>query len=140
MNRSMTRGGLLAFGCFMATGAGPLLAQAQNLCSLVHYQECHADGNCLEAPADPANALAFITIDRAAGIVRATEPRFSDQNSSILHSTEEDGRIMLVGVQSGGAWSITIVEETGLMSLAISDPDEAILVFGRCVSLDALDP
>ncbi len=27
-----------------------------------------------------------------------------------------------------------------VMLLEISDPDEAILVFGRCVPVDALDP
>jgi hypothetical protein len=47
--------------------------------------------------------------------------------------------MMLTGVQEGRAWSITVVEETGQMSLAISDPDEAVLVFGRCIAVEDLE-
>ncbi len=136
----MTRGALLAAGCSLAAGVGPLLAQSPLICSIVHYTECNADGECVYEPDNPADGPAFITIDRDAGIVRAPEPRFSDRSSSILDSTEEDGRIMLTGVQGGRAWSITFVEETSEMSLAISDPDAAILVFGRCFALESLNP
>jgi hypothetical protein len=140
MIRRIVRCEFLAFGCFMVIGAGPLLAQSTSLCSIVHYKACYGDGECFDAPTDPADSPAFITVDRDAGVVHATEPRFSDRSSPILNSVEEDGRIMLTGVQEGRGWSITVVEETGEMSLAISDPDEAILVFGRCVAVDALDP
>ena len=131
------RGGLSGLGCLVAMGASPLLAQ--EVCSIVQYQECHADGECFDAPADPTDAPAFITIDRAAEVVHATEERFSDRSSRILSVVEEAGRIMLTGIEDGRAWGITIVEETGAMSLAISDPDEAILIFGRCIPMDDLD-
>lgn len=134
---------LLLAGVLLASAAPPAAAQqvgpARSLCSVVHYTACYSDGECFDTPIDPASVPAFITIDRAAGVVHATEPTFNDQNSTILDSAEEDGRIMLTGIQGGRAWGITIIEETGEMSLAISDPDEAILVSGRCVSLDDLD-
>jgi len=139
MIRSIVRCGFLALGCLMAFSAGPLIAQSKSICSIVHYRTCYGDGECFDTPGDSADTPAFITVDRDAGVVHATEPRFSDRSSPILNSVEEDGRIMLTGVQGGRAWGITIVEETGLMSLAISDPDEAILVFGRCVSVEALE-
>ncbi len=138
MNVHVIRGGLIAFACLIASGAEPLLAQSKKLCSVVHYQECSGGGECFDAPVDPGDTPAFMTIDRAAGVVHASEPRFSDRSSPILYSTEEDGRIMLTGVDGGRAWSITVVEETGEMSLAISDPDEAVLVFGRCIDVDDL--
>jgi hypothetical protein len=138
MNTRGIRGGLIAFAGLIAT-AGPLLAQSQQLCSVVHYQECSAGGECFDAPVDAGDTPAFMTIDREAGVVYASEPRFSDRSSPILNSTEEDGRMMLTGVQGGRAWSITVVQETGEMSLAISDPDEAVLVFGRCIAVDDLD-
>ena len=124
MKTRVIRGGLIAFGCLIATGAEPLLAQSQKICSVVHYQECYSGGECFDAPIDdPGDTPGFMTIDREAGVVHASEPRFSDRSSPILTSTEEEGRIMLTGVQDGRAWSITVVEETGAMSLAISDPD-----------------
>ena len=139
MIRRLVRSGFLALGCLIAFGAGPLLAQSKSVCSIVQYKACYDDGECFDSPADPADSPAFITIDSDAGVVHATEPRFSDRSSPILTSNEEDGRLMLTGVQEGRAWSITVVEETGEMSLAISDPEEAILVFGRCVSVETLD-
>ena len=138
MNTRVIRGALIAFAGLIAT-AGPLLAQSKQLCSVVHYQECNAGGECFDAPLDAGDTPAFMTIDREAGVVHASEPRFSDRSSPILHSTEEEGRIMLTGVQGGRAWSITVVEETGQMSLAISDPDEAVLVFGRCIAVEDLE-
>jgi len=139
MNAYVIRGGLIAFACLIASGAEPLLAQSKKLCSVVHYQECNAGGECFDAPFEPGDTPAFITIDRAGGVVHASEPRFSDRSSPILTSTEEDGRVMLTGVGGGRAWSITLVEETGQMSLAISDPDEAVLMFGRCIAVDDLE-
>ncbi len=139
MKRCTTRAALLAVGCSLAAGVGPLFAQSPLVCSLVHYTECNADGECGYEPDDRADSPAFVTIDMAAGIVRATEPRFSGRSSPILNSHEEAGRIMLTGVQGGRAWSITFVEATSEMSLAISDPDAAILVFGRCFAADSLE-
>jgi hypothetical protein len=138
MNAHVIRGGLIAFACLIASGAKPLLAQSKMLCSVVHYQECSAGGVCFDAPYEPGDTPAFMTIDRAGGVVHASEPRFSDRSSPILNSVEEEGRLMLTGVQEGRAWSITVIEETGEMSLAISDPDEAVLVFGRCIAVDDL--
>ena len=126
--------GTLGLLALLAMGAAPLTAQATLICSVADYRECNADGDCIDQAEDPADVPAFITIDRANEIVRAPEPRFADRTSPISTEVEQNGRLMLAGFQAGRAWSITYVEETGEMSLAISDPDAAILVFGRCLT------
>ena len=47
---------------------------------------------------------------------------------------------MLAGLQGGRGWSLTLVEETGEVSLSISDPDGAILVFGHCMARESDGP
>ncbi len=126
--------GTLGLLVLLTAGAAPLLGQATLICSISDYRECNADGDCIDRPEDPSDVPAFLTIDRANEIIRATEPRFSDRTSPISTMVEENGRLMLAGFQAGRAWSITYVEETTEMSLAISDPDAAILVFGRCLT------
>ena len=49
----------------------------------------------------------------------------------------EDGMIVIQGVERGRAFSFLIVEETGMVSIAVAREGEGILVFGACTPTPA---
>lgn len=124
----------------LLASAMPAAAQSPWICSLGQYMECNMLDGCADAPPDPAAFPAFLTIDLEAGVVRATEPQFADRTADILESDRAAGRLVLAGIQGGRGWSLTLIEETGEMSLAISDPDAGILISGRCIARAVIDP
>ena len=46
-----------------------------------------------------------------------------------------NGNVVLQGAQAGRGWTMTIAEETGKMSSAISSGEEGWIVFGDCIVL-----
>jgi hypothetical protein len=137
MTRKAIRPLLLMGSLPMLLAATPV-QESDWVCSISSFMECSIGGSCSTEAEAPSEAPAFFTIDLSAGVVRATEPRFSDRSSPILNTERAEGRLILTGSQQGRGWSVTLTEETGEVSLAISDPDAAVLVFGRCLTTDEL--
>ncbi len=139
--RPMIRQGLLALTWAPLVGATSIPFESPWLCSVVHVVECNADRECSEnSPEVLADLGSFFSIDLDAGVIASAGPRSSDRSARILESSHEDGRLMLAGLQGGRGWSLTLVEDTGEVSLAISDPDGAILVFGSCMATESDGP
>jgi len=137
----MIKQGLLALSWAPLIGATSTPYASPWLCSVAHVVECNADRECSEnSPEVLADLGSFFSIDLDAGVIAATGPRTSDRSARILESSHEEGRLILAGLQGGRGWSLTLVEATGEVSLAISDPDGAILVFGSCMARDSDGP
>lgn len=133
----MIRQGMVAVACVALVGATSV-RQSDWLCAVVHVVECNADRECSENGLEVlADLGSFFSIDLNAGVIASTGPQSNDRSAPILTSSNEDGRLMLAGHQGGRGWSLTLVEETGEVSLSISDPDGAILVFGNCLATEA---
>lgn len=139
--RPMIQHGMLILTCATLVGAISAPYDSPWVCSVVHVVECNADRECTEnSPEVLADLGSFFSIDLDAGVIASAGPRSSDRSARILESSHEEGRLMLAGLQGGRGWSLTLVEDTGEVSLAISDPDGAILVFGNCMARESDGP
>lgn len=134
--KSMIQRSILALTCTTLVGATPTRVESPWVCSIVHVVECNADRECTEnSPEVLADLGSFFSIDLDAAVISSAGPGASDRSAPILESSHEDGRLTLAGLQGGRGWSLTLVEETGEVALAISDPDGSILVFGSCLAM-----
>ena len=55
------------------------------------------------------------------------------RESAIMNVQQNNGTIMLQGVEHGRAWSIAISEESGKMTGSASEADGGFVGFGACV-------
>lgn len=110
-------------------GSSPLL------CAVIDVLECSADGNCERGSAESVNIPQFVKIDFAEK--KITEAVASEQKKSTAIKNLEniDGKLIMQGVEKGRAWSIIISEETGKMSVAVSEDRFGFVIFGACTPL-----
>ena len=55
-----------------------------------------------------------------------------ERTADIASQKVEQGRLILQGIQNGNAWSLTVSQESGVMSLAIAGDGVAVTAFGVC--------
>jgi hypothetical protein len=54
------------------------------------------------------------------------------RESPIRNLEHLDGTLIIEGGENGRGWTVSIAEETGKMSSAISIEEEAFIIFGGC--------
>jgi hypothetical protein len=117
---------------FGAVAAGKYDGSTPFLCIPVVVSECGPDGECKRVTADSVNLPQFFKVDVKAQKVHSEETGRASPVTGIEHL---DGNMILQGAQAGRGWTMTIAEETGKMSAAISSGGEGWVVFGACVLL-----
>jgi len=118
------------------TLCGAVGAQAQSLlCAVVNVVECTAAGaDCQRATLESANVPRFLKLNPAAKTVGATG---DDTRTAHIQSVERmDGRWIMHGGQHGRAWSATVGEQTGEMSVAVVEDQVAFVIFGACTPVE----
>jgi hypothetical protein len=120
---------LVAGMALSATAAGKYDGSAPLLCAPVVVMECGPDGDCQRRSAESVNLPQFFKVDLKARTVRSEE---TGRDSPIRNLEHLNGQMILQGGQNGRGWSMTISEETGKMSGAISTEGEGFIVFGAC--------
>jgi hypothetical protein len=102
------------------------------LCASSTVIECGTSGECQRGTVESANIPPFVKIDFEAKLLRAAN---SDRTTAIKHLEHLDGRLILQGGQGGRGWSIVIAEDTGKMSVAVSEDQAGFIIFGACTPL-----
>lgn len=102
------------------------------LCAITEAVECDDDGVCERGSAEDINAPAFIQIDVKSGRIR--EHGGGSRSTEIQSHQRMGGRLILQGVQER-AWSVSISEETGDMTMTAAGDRHGIVVFGACTEL-----
>src|SRR5262245_12005559 len=114
---------------FSATAAGKFDGSAPMLCVPVMISECRLEGECRRVTAESVNLPQFMKVDAKTQKVYSDEAGRASPVTAVEHV---DGNLVLEGAQAGRGWTMTISEETGKMSLAISSSGEGWVGFGHC--------
>jgi hypothetical protein len=112
--------------------AGKYDGSAPLLCVHTVVSECVPDGECKRVTGDSVNLPQFLKVDAKAQKVYSEETGRASPVTGIEHL---GGNMILQGAQAGHGWTMTISEETGKMSAAISSGGEGWIVFGTCALL-----
>ncbi|MEO0424205.1 MAG: hypothetical protein AAF184_17840 [Pseudomonadota bacterium] len=117
----------------------PALAQADSLegadvllCSSVKVTRCPASADCETSLPWELNIPQFLHIDLAKGEMSTTQASGEARATAVQSSIREEGMIVLQGVDNGRAFSFMIMEESGLMSVAVARDGVTVSVFGAC--------
>ena len=113
-----------------ATAAGKFDGSAPLLCIPTLVSECRVEGECKRVAPDGVNLPQFFKVDVKAQKVHSEETERASPFTTLEHFS---GTTILQGAQTGRGWTMTISEETGKMSAAISSGAEGWVLFGTCV-------
>jgi hypothetical protein len=116
------------------TGSDRMLCTAQQVSVCAPFEECRS-GSAVDW-----NLPDFLVVDVAAKTLSTTATNERPRASTIPHFQRDEGVLYLQGVESGRAFSIVIVEETGDMSASLSTPNANISVYGACTALPVVSP
>ena len=116
----------------VTAAAGKFDGSAPMLCVPTIVMECAADGpdgECKRRTAASVNLPQFFNVDLKGMKVHSDG---GARHSPIRNVEHLDGTLIIQGGQQGRGWTLTIVEETGRMSGAISADGEGFVVLGAC--------
>ena len=102
------------------------------ICAVIETFECEPDNQCLQGTADGMNVPQFIWLDFEQMMTRAKRPDGEERTSEIQSLTQNDGALILHGVQAGLGWSMAITQASGKMTLTAAGEQVAFVVFGAC--------
>jgi hypothetical protein len=117
----------------------PVIAQADDLtgatrllCAASHVTRCYGRGDCESGPPSKWNMPSFIQVDFAKKTLSTPPASAEKRQSPISNLTRDQGQVFIQGTENGRAFSIVIVEATGLLSMAIALDGITVSVFGEC--------
>ncbi len=113
-----------------AAAAGKYDGSAPLVCVPTIVSECRLEGDCKRVTPDSVNLPHFFKVDVKALKVHSEETGRASPFKTVEHL---DGSMILQGAQGGRGWTMTIAEETGRMSAAISSGAEGWIIFGACM-------
>ena len=112
--------------------ADDLTGADQILCTAVQATGCSHDGECHSGPPWNLNIPQFIEIDLEQRVLKTTEASRQNRSTPIKNIERDNGLIVLQGYEQGRAFSFTINESTGRLTVAVARDDTGVVVFGAC--------
>ncbi len=105
------------------------------ICASMEAYDCGPGEDCLRGTAESIDAAQFIRLDFEQKMARATLANGKERTTKIESLTQEEGKLILQGVQRGLGWSMTIAQENGAMTLTAAGDRMAFVIFGACTPL-----
>ncbi len=105
------------------------------LCASGEVHECGPGSDCSRGSVEDFNVPRFLRVDFAGKQIKATRPDGEERTTEIKSMIQEEGELVLQGVQGGLAWSLAIAKETGGMALSASGERVVFAIFGACTPL-----
>ncbi len=105
------------------------------ICASMEAYDCGPGEDCLKGTAESIDAPQFIWLDFERKLTRATRANGEERTAKIESLTQEEGKLILQGVQLGLGWSMTIAQESGAMALTAAGDRMAFVIFGACTPL-----
>ena len=115
-----------------AAAAGKYDGSVPLLCVPTTVSECLPDGECKRVTADSVNLPPFFKVDIKGQKVHSED---TGRVSPFGIVERTNGNVILLGSQAGRGWTMTISEDTGKMSAAVSTGGEGWVLFGACSPL-----
>ena len=105
------------------------------ICASMEAYDCGPGQDCLRGTAESIDAPQFMRLDFERKLARATRANGEERTAKIESLTQEEGKLILQGVQRGLGWSMTIAQEDGAMTLTAAGDRTAFVIFGACTPL-----
>lgn len=114
--------------------------EGEYVCAPARAVECDSDLNC-GPPAFQRPGPTFFHVDLDDQVVTLLAPVERRGETTPIRFMERDGdRVMVTGVQEGRAWSLSLAEGDGSMTLTGNLGDAGWVIFGKCIAADQLSP
>jgi hypothetical protein len=120
--------GLVPYAHAAATydGSVPLI------CALIEVIDCAPGADCRHGSPESVNLPQFVKLNFTEKTLSTTEAAQKQRSTPIKNIEQFEGRMILLGVEGGRAWSLIIAKETGKMSATVADDEVGFVVFGAC--------
>lgn len=115
------------------TAAAALDGSVPLLCAVTGTVSCDSQGECVDGPAEAVNLPVFLKIDVPNKVAQSVRAGGEQRTSEILSIHQQEGSLVLLGVDQGAGWSTTIGESDGRLTLSVSGAGLGYLAFGACI-------
>ena len=118
----------------LAAAKGDISKSKKLICAPTIAHQCSAEENCSSGSPESVDIPRFFRIDLAKRIV-VGETADDQQRTSKISTVDNDndeGVLILQGIQVGRGWSAIINKATGKMVVTASADDLAVTLFGAC--------
>ena len=106
------------------------------LCSTSQLVVCFESGECITMQPWEIGVPQFVIVDTKKKLISTTKASGENRSTPIRTLQREDATIFLQGVEAGRAFSFSIDEQTGLLTVAVSRDGLTVSVFGACTDSD----
>jgi len=124
--------GLALAGSALPAAAAGLDGTEPVTCATSVTFDCAPNGDCIKDSPEAINLPRLIRLDLPAKKAFTKWASGEERTAEIASQKVEQGRLILQGIQNGNAWSLTVSQETGVMSLSMAGDGAAIVAFGVC--------
>ena len=122
---------LLAAALLPTSGfAGDFDGSKNLICATVEVMDCSPGAECLKGTPDDIGAPAFMRIDFKQKTVSGPK-----RASPIEAMANEDGQLLLRGIEFGHGWTMALDHASGRMAATLTDRRGAFVMFGSCTPL-----
>ncbi len=135
MNVSKVLGFVAVLSAASTAANGGLDGSQPLICASMEAYDCGPGEDCLRGTAEGIDAPQFIRLDFERKLARATRANGKERTAKIESLIQEEGKLILQGVQRGLGWSMTIAQENGAMVLTAAGYRVAFVIFGACTPL-----
>ena len=118
-----------------SVSADDLTGSDRLLCTPMVANACEPDTGCEQTAPWALNIPLFIEMDLKGKKMSTTEASGLNRETEIKNFLREDGLIVLQGYQKRRAFSVVIIEETGLSTFSVSSEDKGAVIFGACTPM-----
>ncbi len=123
---------VLLVGSSLSARAGGFDGSSPIYCAFTKILECEGKKGCESVSAEEVSLPPFIRIEFQKNAITAMQGE-ETVTTEIKNLQRQDGNIILQGMQRR-AWSLTISEKTGKLTLAVAGEDDGFVAFGNCMA------
>ena len=130
----VTRIGLVAILMAVAVAASaapPYDGSKPMQCAINTTMVCSDPSVCVRGNAATINLPPVLTIDVGQRLISGAA---TGRTIKITSADRDAGRLLISGSESGGSWSVAIIEDSGAMSAVALVRNGGFLMFGTCSS------
>ena len=130
---TMVLAGLLLAG---SAYADPLTGVNKFVCATAQVQICLEGDTCYSTSAWEIGVPDFVVIDLKKSLISTTKSSGEDRSTKFTTVVNDEGTIVLQGMEGGRAFSLVIDEATGFLTAAVARDGFVVSVFGACTDTD----
>jgi hypothetical protein len=116
----------------VTAGAGPPYDGSQPMqCAISTVMVCSDPSVCVRGNASTINLPPVLNVDVPQKVISGAA---TGRTIKITSVDRDAGRLLISGSESGGSWSVAIIEDSGAMSAVALVRNGGFLMFGTCTS------